>query len=806
MHHYICIHGHFYQPPRENPWLEELELQDSATPYHDWNKRITAECYAPNSRARTKDHEQKIIGISNNYEKISFNFGPTLLAWLEKNEPSLYQSIIEADKKSQLRFSGHGSAIALAYNHIIMPLANRQDKITQIRWGLADFEFRFGRKSEGMWLAETAVDLETLEIMAEAGLKFTILSPNQAKETRQPGQEQRQDTSQTGINTRIPYLCPLPSGKNIAIFFYDAGIAQDIAFGSLLQKGEDLAKRLSGSFLDENSPQLAHIATDGETYGHHHPFGDMALAYCLFSIEKQQLGTLTNYGEFLDTFPPTAEVRIHENSSWSCVHGVERWRANCGCTSGMHSNWEQSWRGPLRGAMDWLRDNISPIFEKEILKYVADPWAARNGYIAVILQRNPDIINQYIAKHATRDLNGEEKVNLFKLLEMQRHALLMYTSCGWFFDEISAIESVQILRYAARVMQLAQEISGIDFESAFLKILERAPSNIEDYRSGAGVFEKLVKPAALNLLRVGVHYAVSSLFKEYQQEGHLYSYVYSQIDYDRVESGHLKLAIGRISLQSTITYEIATVSFAVLHLGDHNVICGARSFAGKDAYSEMKQQIKETFLKSQIPELIYLIDQHFQTHSFSLWNLFLDEQRSIIKTILSSVQHEAHNSYRRFYRQHLPIMQFIRGLNIPLPAYFSPIAEFVLNEDFREVLLAEKVDFERLHKIILEIKQLSLNLHLDTLAFLGKEKIKSVFLQWQERPDDQNTLNECYQLVKILTELLGNLNLWREQNFVFSLAQTHLPDKRESLNLRDDSAQQWVDSFLKLADLLKVRV
>ncbi len=367
MEKYVCVHGHFYQPPRENPWIEEIELQDSAYPYHDWNERITAECYAPNTASRLLDGEGKIMAIVNNYSRISFNFGPTLLAWMERHDANTYRAILEADKLSRERFSGHGSALAQAYNHMIMPLANSRDKRTQVIWGIKDFEKRFGREPEGMWLPETAVDTETLEILAEQGIKFAILAPSQAKSFHKIDENKEWQSTEGGkIDPSTCYRCSLPSGKTINLFFYDGPISQEVAFGKLLTSGETFAQRLMGAFSEGRDwPQLVHIATDGETYGHHHHYGDMALAFCLHFIESSNSATLTNYGEFLEKNPPHYEVQIFDHSSWSCVHGVERWRNDCGCNSGMHGGWHQKWRGPLRGALDALRDQLIPAYMRE---------------------------------------------------------------------------------------------------------------------------------------------------------------------------------------------------------------------------------------------------------------------------------------------------------------------------------------------------------------------------------------------------------------------------------------------------------
>jgi alpha-amylase/alpha-mannosidase (GH57 family) len=529
MERYICIHGHFYQPPRENPWLEAIEVQDSAYPYHDWNEKITAECYATNAKSRILDERDRIIQIVNNYAKISFNLGPTLLAWLEEKAPDVYDAILEADQEGQKAFSGHGSALAQAYNHMILPLANSQDKYTQVLWGVRDFEHRFGRKPEGMWLPETAVDLETLDIMAEHGIRFTILAPHQAHRIRRVGDERWKEVVGAKIDPTMAYILNLPSGRSIVLFFYDGPISRAVAFEGLLKSGESFVQRLVGGFSEKRTwPQIVHIATDGETYGHHHRFGDMALAFAIQSIESKNLARLTNYGEYLEKCPPTHEVEIFENTSWSCGHGVERWRSDCGCNSGRHPDWHQAWRAPLRGALDWLRDSLAPQYETGARQFLKDPWGARDDYIQIILDRSPENVEDFLKEHATRMLHEEEKVTVLKLLELQRHTMLMYTSCGWFFDELSGIETVQVIRYAGRAIQLAQEVSGDALESRFLELLSDAKSNIKKKSDGGQIYEKFVKSAMVSLKKVAAHYAMSSLFEEYTQRTPIYCYTVDQ--------------------------------------------------------------------------------------------------------------------------------------------------------------------------------------------------------------------------------------------------------------------------------------
>lgn len=596
MERYICIHGHFYQPPRENPWLEAIEIQDSAHPYHDWNERINAECYAPNSASRILDGERRIIDIVSNYAKTSFNFGPTLLSWMEAYSPEIYQAVLDSDKKSVEMRSGHGNAIAQVYNHVIMPLANPRDKRTQVMWGIRDFENRFKRLPEGMWLSEAAVDLETLDILAKHGIRFTILAPHQAQRVREIGTDKWLDVSGQKIDPTTAYICRLPSGRTMSIFFYDGPISRAVAFEKLLARGEDFASRLMSGFSDIRQwSQLLNIATDGESYGHHHKFGDMALAYTLNYIESNGLARLTNYGEYLEKCPPTHEVEIFENSSWSCIHGIERWRNNCGCNSGGRPEWNQEWRASLRETLDWLRDRLSAGYEQKAGEYLKDPWKARDEYIEVILDRSEDVIKVFFERHAVRGLSRDEWVVVLKLLEVQRHAMLMYTSCGWFFDELSGIETVQVLQYAGRAIQLSEGLINEGLEKGFLERLEGAKNNLPGHGNGAKIYERFVKPAMIDLKKVAAHYAVSSLFEDYGDETDIFSYSAKREDYQRLEAGRTSIAMGRIYATSKVTLESETLTFCILHLGNHDLNGGVRTYLGPEAYQSMKDEICAAF-------------------------------------------------------------------------------------------------------------------------------------------------------------------------------------------------------------------
>ena len=484
----ICIHGHFYQPARENPWTGAVPLAPDAYPFHDWNARITAESYGPNAWSQIRDTQGRVSEIVNNYERINFNFGATLLVWLELNAREVYDAIIAADKASQGRFSGHGSAMAQCYNHMIMPLANERDKDTQVVWGIADFRHRFGRYPEGMWLPETAVDVRSLEVLAAHGIVYTILAPRQIAATRPIGSTEWALNEHESVNTHHPYIVHLPSGRSISVFVYNGALARSVAFEHTLTNGEHFAARLMSCFDEsDDAAQLVHIATDGETYGHHHTFGDMALAYALRAIERHSNVRLTNYAEFLHLHPPTHEATILENTSWSCAHGVERWRSDCGCRMNVNMPWNQEWRTPLREGMDWLRDSINDQFETQAKKCFADPWAARNDYISLSIDHTDDAQKEFFARHQARRLNSTSRAHALALLELQRHMMLMYSSCGWFFDDISGVEATILLQQAGWVIAQARSLLNVDVLEGYLERLSRAKSNDPDAHDGAAI-------------------------------------------------------------------------------------------------------------------------------------------------------------------------------------------------------------------------------------------------------------------------------------------------------------------------------
>jgi alpha-amylase/alpha-mannosidase (GH57 family) len=807
MERYICIHGHFYQPPRENPWLEEIETQDSAYPYHDWNERIAAECYGPNAASRILNGGNRILRIVNNYARISFNFGPTLLAWLENKRPDIYRAILAADVESRRLFSSHGSAMAQAYNHIIMPLANRRDKFTQVLWGVRDFEHRFGRRPEGMWLPETAVDLETLGMMEEMGIRFTVLSPYQASRVRTPGSRNWKDAGGGRIDPSTAYRVNLRGGRYMNVFFYDGPISRAVAFENLLLRGEYLADRMIGAFSDARPwPQLVHIATDGETYGHHRRKADMALAYALHYIESNNLARLTNYGEFLERHPPTHEAQIFERTAWSCSHGVERWASACGCASGMNRGWVQEWRAPLRAALDWLRDTLAPLYAEQARKYLRDPWEARNAYISVILDRSPESLDCFFAQQARRELTPAERVTVLKLLEIQRHAMLMYTSCGWFFDELSGIVTVQVIQYAARAVQLAQSLFGPSLEPRFLELLEHARGNIPEHENGRRIYEKFVRPAMLDLHKVGAHYAVSSLFEDYGERSRVFCYDVRREDHRTLSSGKARLVLGKAEVASAITRESATVSFGVLHLGEHNVSGGIRAFKGEQAYEATARSLGEAFQAGDFAAVLHGVYEHFDAGTYSLKLLFRDEQRRILLKILESSLRRAEASYRHILDADAPLMYFVRSLGMPLPNRFRMAADFCLNTDLRRAFESNNLDVERVRSLLSQAAQLGIALDQPTLEYALRKTIARLANFLDGAPGNLRLLERLNAAVAVARSLPFEADLWTAQNVYHEILCTRYPAVRESLKQGDATAAAWLELFRTLGENLMFQV
>jgi len=797
---FICIHGHFYQPPRENAWLEVIEIQDSAHPYHDWNERISAECYGPNTASRILDKEGGVIkNITNNYARISFNFGPTLLSWMEVYDKETYEGILEADRESIERFDGHGSAMAQVFNHMIMPLANRRDKETQVIWGIRDFEKRFSRKPEGMWLAETAVDTQSLEILAEQGISFTVLAPRQAKSIRKIGDMDWTAVTDQTINTRKAYRCTLPSGKSIILFFYDGNISQSVAFNGLLNDGRAFAERLINA-LDQNdqSHQLVHIATDGETYGHHHKHGEMALAFALDFIEKHNDVNLINYASYAAQFEPELEAQIIEDSSWSCVHGVERWRENCGCNSGK-PGYTQTWRKPLRDALDWLRDTLSVIFESEAGKFFKDPWDARNEYIKVVLKRTDENVSKFIR---SQGLNDQIDVNkALRLMELQRHAMLMYTSCGWFFDEISGIETVQVIQYACRAIQLSKQLTENDLEAEFLTRLELAPSNVATYENGGNVFRKLVLPSKTNLTRVGMHYAVSSIFEDDPENLPLFNYKATNDFFVKKEAGEQKLVMGITKVQSLVTRSEKKFAFAVIYLGKHDLIGNLSLDIELDNFFGMQFRMVNAFEEGRLADVISIMQTYFGSEKYSIWSLFKEEKRKILDAISHQGMEDIENSLRRTYNRDYPLVNALSNNDIPIPKAYRTTFEYILNADLLKCFQPDKINVKSLERIVSELDHW--NLKIEDTGKVERIAGDSIFKEIKRvRAERHNVkrIERLNRLFPVMKKLKLDPNLHQSQNLYFEMSVENKGSKKQDL------PEEWISQFNLLGDNLGVKV
>lgn len=721
---YVTVHGHFYQPPRENPYLNAIERQPSAAPLHDWNERIHYECYRPNAFARVLNDREELLGIVNNFEYLSFNIGATLMSWLEHYDVETYQRILEADRKSAERLNGHGNAIAQVYNHIIMPLANERDKYTQIRWGKADFRARFGRDPEGLWLAETAVDYPTLEALIAEGIKFIVLAPSQALRCRPLPTAEHPDpqwleVGGSQIDPIRPYRCYLrPVGQNkepqnreplmpdgtvsdvvtadgastqdstpntlhpdtpyIDIFFYDGPISRDMGFSDVLSNANHFVGRIAQAVRGDHRPaQIISVATDGETFGHHKGGTEKALAYAFTEEFPRRGWTVTNFSHYLSLNPPTWEVELKPVTAWSCSHGVDRWQDDCGCGGG--GSWHQKWRKPLRASLDWLRDQLIQVYEENGKKLFLDPWQARDEYIQVILDRSLSNINQFLSQHQSHKLNALERVDALRLLEMQRHALLMYTSCGWFFDEVSRPEGTQILRYAARALELAADVSGVQLEKSFVKRLAIAPSNVDLFQTGAEVYRQLVIPAQISLEQVAAHYAITSLFTTYAREQRVYCYDINQLDYQMQRLGALSLAVGQIQLTSELTRETKVLVFAVLHLGGWDFHCCIQPFAGRRTYTPLKESLFEALKQGSAAQTILAMNRYFGDQSYSLRDLFAEERHRIMRLLSQGTLTRLDQLYTQVYRDNYGVLIAFHQDGLEVPQELQVAAEIAIS-------------------------------------------------------------------------------------------------------------------------------
>lgn len=810
---FLTIHGHFYQPPRENPWLEAIELQDSALPFHDWNERINKECYNPNSVSKIVDSRNRILDVVNNYEHMSFNFGPTLLSWMEHYAPLTYERIIKADIESISQHNGHGNAIAQVYNHIIMPLANEKDKETQIKWGIRDFEYRFGRKPEGMWLAETAVDDDTLRLLVENGIKFTILSPYQALKFKKEKDKDWTDVSWGNIDPARSYKYNIKSapGKSIDLFFYDGAISRSVAFDELLKDGNKFIKRLKEGVSDlRDYPQLVHIATDGESYGHHTKFGDMALAYILKIKAKDEGFTITNYGEYLEKYRSDCEVDIKQASSWSCFHGVGRWKEDCGCSTGGHPGWNQKWRKPLRDALDYLRDELIVLFEQEGAKYFDNVWEVRNNYINVILDRNEINVKKFQHDNFKPDLSDEQKVHAMELLEIQRQTLLMYTSCGWFFSEISGIETVQIMKYAARAMQLASKFTTKNLEEKFLNILAEAKSNIPEHGTGKDIFERFVKPSIVTTKQIASLWALSSLYEDFEDEESVYCYTITRHAYKKVQKALSTFVVGHIEIQSKITLQKSNVIFALMQYAGGDFHCSIKEYSDDAEFNRIKTDLIKTFLMNPLTEIIRALDEYFGKEYFTLKDIFIEERRKILQILLKGKLEKFSQTYQEMYDEGKGSIYHLQGLGLKIPDEFKISAAYALSHKFNDIVIHSDgfIDDELIQQAVdLNYEAKKIDIQLDkspSNLIFGKKILQNI-----------NRLVHSFEIQQadVVLEIFENIrklelqiDISEAQNTYFTKIYHRIGEilESEDFNKKRSSTKRFVEMLLDIGENLNI--
>ena len=810
---FLTIHGHFYQPPRENPWLEAIELQDSALPFHDWNERINKECYNPNSISKIVDNRNRILDVVNNYEHMSFNFGPTLLSWMEHFAPLTYERIIKADIESVSEHSGHGNAMAQVYNHIIMPLANENDKQTQIKWGIRDFEYRFGRKPEGMWLAETAVDDETLKFLEENGIKFTVLSPYQALKFRQEGDKDWQDVSWGNIDPARSYRYYIKSapGKFIDLFFYDGAISRSVAFDELLKDGNKFIKRLKEGISDcRDYPQLINIATDGESYGHHTKFGDMALSYVLKIRAKDEGFKITNYAEYLDKYRSNCEVDIKQASSWSCFHGVGRWKEDCGCSTGGHPGWNQKWRKPLRDALDYLRDELIVVFENEGQKYFDNVWNVRNKYINVILDRNEMNVKKFQQENFKPDLTDDDKVHAMELLEIQRQAMLMYTSCGWFFSEISGIETVQIMKYAARAMQLAARFTSKNLEEKFLEILSQAKSNIPEFGTGKDIFERFVKPSIITVKQIATLWALSSLYQDFEDEENVYCYTITRKAYKKVQKNSSTFIVGHIEIQSKITLQKSNVMFALMQYAGGDFHCTIKEYSDDAEFNRIKNDLIKIYTMNTLTEIIRALDEYFGKEYFTLKDIFIEERRKILQILLKGKLEKFSQTYQEMYDEGKGSIYHLQGLGLSIPDEFKISAEYALSHKFNDIVVhsggfVEDDLIQQATDINFEAKKIDIKLDKSPSNLVFSKKI----LQNINRLVHSFEIQQADVVLEIfdnVRKLELNVDIAEAQNIYFTKIYHRIGDiiDSEAFKNKKSSNKRFVEMLLDIGENLNI--
>jgi alpha-amylase/alpha-mannosidase (GH57 family) len=773
----LVIHGHFYQPPRENPWTELIDREPGAHPFHDWNERIAAECYRPNAHARISDSYGRVERIVNNYAGLSFDFGPTLLSWLERASPDTYARVVEADRESARLRGGHGNAIAQGYNHSILPLCDARDRRTQVRWGLTDFRLRFGREAESLWLPETACDEATLDTLVEEGLRFVILSPFQAGRVRALGSGQSgwRDVSDGDVDATVPYkyFHTDGGGRSLAVFFYDGQIARAVAFEGLLAS----SRAFVGAFAHaaRHGAQLVNVATDGESYGHHFRWGDRCLAYALDTEAARQGFRVTNYGEFLDESEPAFEVELKrgpdgEGTAWSCAHGLGRWTRDCGCNAGAPEGWNQRWRTPLRAAFDLLRDDLAPKFEEACGRLLRDPWEARDAYVELLTDRAASRV-EFLRRREARALTRDDEARSLTLLETSRAAMTMYTSCGWFFNDISGIEAVQTLRYAGRVVELMGDLGLAPPLARFLEVLSEARSNLADKGTGTDIFLRAVEQSRVTPRRVAAHLAISNLI---EREGRAAEFESAGYDYQTAEvqkrrHGRVTLETMRLSLEERATARAHDYALAAMHFGEVDYYCALRPYGGREEFDAAASRLWSQFRTASLPALLRLAQAEFGPDEFGLEALLPQGQGRLSRAVFGRLVARLLEEYERVYEDNRRVVERLVEIGFEPPRELSVAAELITGRRLEAELRAQRLgdaDYSR----ACEAARLGQRIDRTHATRVFEETLTEAALSVVERPSAE-AVRSARELIALGRELGLEANLERAQEIIYEAAR-----------------------------------
>ena len=698
---YVVIHGHFYQPPRENPWLGIIERQPSAYPYHDWNEKIAAACYTPNTVSRILNGNGRIDHIINNFAQLSFNVGPTLMQWMRRRLGRTAERIVEADKLSVHLRGGHGNAIAQVYNHVIMPLATPTEKDLQVYWGIRDFRQHFGRDPEGMWLAETACNYATLEVLVKHGIKFTILAPDQAfrvRPIRKGGKPAPWvDVSDGSIDTTRPYRIFMVSSEGeklphryIDVFFFDRPLSTEMSFSHLLTNADQFGQHLLRAVRPDRPNQLINVATDGETFGWHEPFADMCLAYFFEHTAKQIQIEFTNYPRYLEMFHPEYEVQLKAGgeglgTSWSCVHGVDRWRENCGCSTDSPAWWQQKWRKPLREAFDLLRDRVEKIYQDRLADWCTDLGAMRREYIDVILDRREEVVNAFFGRHLKPDAPSEVRTTALALLESLHNSLLSFSSCAWFFGEVSRLEPVQSMKYALRAIQLASPYTGEDLSRLVTDKLKEARSNIPELGDGKKIFHNLVEPAYYSMEKVVSSYAIC-LLTVGRANLPVYNYRVAELDSRSIPDKYPS-QVGLLRLQCRVMLCEKLYAFHVTRFTVKDVRCYVKEMQDRQEYERLLESL-EGSEKSNLPAI-------FGSNYLSWHDMIPEVGGELMRTLFDEKLSGLREQFDHMFDDNKDLFDAYVAAGLELPYEVKGLVSLSLSRAFTDVIIKHRGDWER---------------------------------------------------------------------------------------------------------------